>query len=114
LLPAFSDFSGRLAPPNVKVGAPAVVDSAPFESAGFVFAGVGSETFSAWTASSEAAGLLWLGADTGAAGGAVSRACAGALAAPLADADDPELIAGLSVDGGFIERSVGSADFTAD
>jgi len=116
LLPPFSDFSGRLAPPNVKVGAAAVVDSTGFISAGFVLAGLASADFSAAILSDEilsgeAAGLLWLGAATSTAGDAASRAGAGALAAPLPDAGNAEWIAGLSVDGGFIEELAGTADF---
>jgi hypothetical protein len=123
LLPAFSDFSGRLAPPNVKVGAAVAVDSAGFESAGFALAGLASTGLSTAIFStailsdeilpSEAAGLLWPGADTSADGGATSRAGAGALAAPLPDAGNAEWIAVLSVDGGFIDDSAGSADLTA-
>lgn len=118
LLPAFSDLSGRLAPPNVKVGAFAALDSAGFESAEFVFAGLVSAVFSAALSdeilSGERAALPGPGADTSTAGGAASRAGAGALAAPLAEADDPELIAVLSMDGDFIEDAAGSADFTVD
>ena len=106
-----------MAPPNVKVGAAAVVDSAGFESAGFAVAGIASAVVCAAMSdeifSGEATGLLGLGAETSTAGGAVSRAGAGALAAPLPDAGNAELIAVLSVDGGFIEESAGSADFTA-
>jgi hypothetical protein len=102
----------------VKVGAFVAVDSAGVESAEFVFAGLASAVFSAAMSdeilSGETAGLPWPGADTSAAGGAASRAGAGALAAPLAEADDPELIGVLSVDGNFIEDAAESADFTAD
>jgi hypothetical protein len=101
----------------VKVGAFAAVDSG-VESAESVFAGLASAVFSAAMSdeilSGETAGLPWPGADTSTAGGAASRAGAGALAAPLAEADDAELIAVLSIDGDFIEDAAGSADFTAD
>jgi hypothetical protein len=102
-----------LAPPNVKVGAAAVVDSAGFVVAGLASADFSAADFSAAILSGDAAGLLWLGAATSTAGGAASRAGAGALAAPLPDAGNAEWIAGLSADGGFIGESAGSADFAA-
>lgn len=107
LLPPLADVSGRLAPPNVKVGAGAVVDSTGFESAGLVWAGLVSAIFSA-----EEAVLLPPGA-AATTGAAASRADAGALAAPALEAGDPALESvELSIDG-VIEELAGSAEFTA-
>ena len=110
-----------MAPPNVKVDTEAA-DSAGAEADGFVSVRLESAGFSAAIASDEillgeivssaAVDLLSLGADISTPDGATSRAGAGALAAPLPDSGDAEFSAVLTVDGGFIEVSAGSADFT--